>query len=237
MAYYYSGGNNGGGGGFLASLPTVTKNLIIINVIIFVATLINQEFMIGTFALFYPTSPFFRWWQVVTHMFRHGGFWHIFFNLYTLLIFGGVVERIIGPKKFLLFYFICGFGAVALHLGVEYLQMQAYMDGVAQGSARALQNIEMIKMTPTVGASGAIYGVLMGYAMLFPESRMTLLFPPVTLSAKWMVVVFAVIELLTGVTGLASGIAHFAHLGGMLIGWLMILWWRKRGVLFDQNQL
>ena len=236
MAYYY-GGNNGGGGGFLASLPTVTKNLIIINVIIFVATLINQEFMIGTFALFYPTSPFFRWWQVVTHMFMHGGFWHIFFNMYTLLIFGSVVERIIGPKKFLLFYFICGFGAVALHLGVEYLQMQAYMDGVAQGSARALQNIEMIKMTPTVGASGAIYGVLMGYAMLFPESRMTLLFPPVTLSAKWMVVVFAVIELLTGVTGLASGIAHFAHLGGMLIGWLMILWWRKRGVLFDQNRL
>ena len=77
MAYYY-GGNNSGGGGFLASLPTVTKNLIIINVIIFVATLINQEFMIGTFALFYPTSPFFRWWQVVTHMFMHGGFWHIF---------------------------------------------------------------------------------------------------------------------------------------------------------------
>ncbi len=236
MAYYYSGGN-GGGGGFLASLPTVTKNLIIINVIIFIATLVNQEFMIGTFALFYPTSPYFRWWQVVTHMFMHGGFWHIFFNMYTLLIFGGVVERIIGPKKFLLFYFICGFGAVALHLGVEYLQMQAYMDGVAQGSARALQNIEMIKMTPTVGASGAIYGVLMGYAMLFPESRMTLLFPPVTLSAKWMVVVFAAIELVTGVTGLASGIAHFAHLGGMLIGWLMILWWRKRGILFDQNRL
>ena len=236
MAYYYSGGN-GGGGGFLASIPTVTKNLILINVIIFVATLINQEFMVGTFALFYPTSPFFHWWQVVTHMFMHGGFWHIFFNMYTLLMFGGVVERIIGPKKFLLFYFICGLGAVALHLGVEYLQMQAYMDGAAQGSARALQNIEVIKMTPTVGASGAIYGVLMGYAMLFPESRMTLLFPPVTLSAKWMVVAFAVIELLTGVTGLASGIAHFAHLGGMLIGWLMILWWRRRGVLFDQNRL
>ena len=236
MSYYYSGGN-GRGGGFLASLPTVTKNLIIINVIIFVATLINQEFMIGTFALFYPTSPFFHWWQVITHMFMHGGFWHIFFNMYTLLIFGSVVERIIGPKKFLLFYFICGFGAVALHLGVEYLQMQTYMDGVAQGSATAMQNIEAIKYTPTVGASGAIYGVLMGYAMLFPESRMTLLFPPVTLSAKWMVVVFAAIELLTGVTGLASGIAHFAHLGGMLIGWLMILWWRKRGILFDQNKL
>ena len=238
MAYnYYSGGSDSGRGGFLSALPPVTKNLIIINVIIFLATLVNENFMIGTFALFYPTSPYFHWWQVVTHMFMHGGFWHIFFNMYTLLIFGCVVERFIGAKKFLLFYFICGFGAVALHLGVEYLQMQSYMNGAAMGNATAIQQIEAIKMTPTVGASGAIYGVLMGYAMLFPESRMTLLFPPVTLSAKWMVVVFAAIELVTGVTGWASGIAHFAHLGGMLIGWLMILWWRKRGILFDKDRL
>jgi len=238
MAYnYYSGGSDSGRGGFLSALPPVTKNLIIINVIIFLATLVNENFMIGTFALFYPTSPYFHWWQVVTHMFMHGGFWHIFFNMYTLLIFGCVVERFIGAKKFLLFYFICGFGAVALHLGVEYLQMQSYMNGAAMGNATAIQQIEAIKMTPTVGASGAIYGVLMGYAMLFPESRMTLLFPPVTLSAKWMVVVFAAIELVTGVTGWASGIAHFAHLGGMLIGWLMILWWRGRGILFDKDRL
>ena len=236
MAFnYYS--NNGRGGGFLASLPPVTKNLIIINVIVFLATLVNEDFMIGTFALFYPTSQFFHWWQVVTHMFMHGGFWHIFFNMYTLLIFGSVVERYIGPKKFLLFYFVCGLGAVALHIGVEYWQMQSYMEGAALGNATALQRIEAIKFTPTVGASGAIYGVLMGYAMIFPESKMTLLFPPVTLSAKWMVVVFAVIELFTGVTGLNAGIAHFAHLGGMLIGWLMILWWRKRGILFDQDKL
>ena len=237
MSYNYYSGGGGERRGFLSSLPPVTKNLIIINVIIFVATLINEEFMISTFALFYPTSPFFHWWQVVTHMFMHGGFWHIFFNMYTLLIFGCVVERIIGSRKFLLFYFICGFGAVALHLGVEYLQMQSFMQKAAEGAANAVQQIEALKYTPTVGASGAIYGVLMGYAMLFPESKMTLLFPPVTLSAKWMVVAFAAIELLTGVTGLASGIAHFAHLGGMLIGWLMILWWRKRGVLFDKDRL
>ena len=237
MAYYYYGNDGGRRGGFLSSLPPVTKNLIIINVIVFVASLLNQNFMIGTFALFYPTSVYFHWWQVVTHMFMHGGFWHIFFNMYTLLIFGCVVERIIGSKKFLLFYFICGLGAVALHLGVEYLQMQSYMQGAALGNATAIQNIAMIKNTPTVGASGAIYGVLMGYAMLFPESRMTLLFPPITLSAKWMVVIFAAIELFTGVTGLSAGIAHFAHLGGMLIGWLMILSWRKRGVLFDPNRL
>ena len=237
MAYYYYGNDGGRRGGFLSSLPPVTKNLIIINVIVFVASLLNQNFMIGTFALFYPTSVYFHWWQVVTHMFMHGGFWHIFFNMYTLLIFGGVVERILGSKKFLFFYFICGLGAVALHLGVEYLQMQSYMQGAALGNATAIQNIALIKNTPTVGASGAIYGVLMGYAMLFPESRMTLLFPPVTLSAKWMVVIFAAIELFTGVTGLSAGIAHFAHLGGMLIGWLMILSWRKRGVLFDPNRL
>ncbi len=237
MAYYYYGNDGGRRGGFLSSLPPVTKNLIIINVIVFVASLLNQNFMIGTFALFYPTSVYFHWWQVVTHMFMHGGFWHIFFNMYTLLIFGCVVERIIGSKKFLLFYFICGLGAVALHLGVEYLQMQSYMQGAALGNATAIQNIALIKNTPTVGASGAIYGVLMGYAMLFPESRMTLLFPPVTLSAKWMVAIFAAIELFTGVTGLSAGIAHFAHLGGMLIGWLMILSWRKRGVLFDPNRL
>ena len=237
MAYYYYGNDGGRRGGFLSSLPPVTKNLIIINVIVFVASLLNQNFMIGTFALFYPTSQYFHWWQVVTHMFMHGGFWHIFFNMYTLLIFGCVVERIIGSKKFLLFYFICGLGAVALHLGVEYLQMQSYMQGAALGNATAIQNIALIKNTPTVGASGAIYGVLMGYAMLFPESRMTLLFPPVTLSAKWMVAIFAAIELFTGVTGLSAGIAHFAHLGGMLIGWLMILSWRKRGVLFDPNRL
>ena len=237
MAFYYYGNNGGRSGGFLSSLPPVTKNLIIINVIVFLASLFNENFMIGTFALFYPTSQFFHWWQVVTHMFMHGGFWHIFFNMYTLLIFGCVVERIIGSKKFLLFYFVCGLGAVALHLGVEYLQLQSYMEGAALGNAAAIQNIAIIKNTPTVGASGAIYGVLMGYAMLFPESRMTLLFPPVTLSAKWMVAIFAAIELFTGVTGVAAGIAHFAHLGGMLIGWLMILAWRKRGVLFDKDRL
>ena len=234
MAYYYG---NSSGRGFMSNVPTVTKNLIIINCLVFLACLVNKEYMIETFALFYPTSRYFHWWQIVTHMFMHGGFWHIFFNMYTLLIFGSVVENILGQKKFLLFYFLCGFGAVALHLGVEYLQMQSFLPGAAVGNAVALQNISEIKLTPTVGASGAIYGVLIGYAMLFPASKMTLLFPPVTLSAKWMVVVFAVIELLTGVTGTVAGVAHFAHLGGMLFGYLMILMWRRKGILFEKNRL
>ena len=235
MPYFY--GNYGGGntGGVLRGTPPVTRNLIIINIIVFIAYLINREFMTAEFALFYPTSRYFHWWQVLTHMFMHGGFWHILFNMYTLWLFGSVVENIIGPKKFVLFYFVCGLGAAALHTGVEYLQMQSFMEGAALGNSVAMQNISMIKLTPTVGASGAIYGVLIAYAMLFPSSKMTPLFPPVTLSAKWMVIVFAAIELLTGMTGTVTGVAHFAHLGGMLIGWLMILIWRKRGKLFDKN--
>ncbi len=234
MPYYY--GNYGNSDrGFLGNTPPVTRNLIIINIIVFIATLINRNFMTAEFALFYPTSRYFHWWQVLTHMFMHGGFWHILFNMYTLWLFGSVVENIIGSKKFVLFYFICGLGAAAMHTGAEYLQMQSYMEGAALGNSVALQNIAAIKLTPTVGASGAIYGTLIAYAMLFPSSKMTLLFPPVTLSAKWMVIVFAAIELITGITGTAAGVAHFAHLGGMLIGWLMILYWRKRGKLFDKN--
>lgn len=230
-SFYYNSSQNGG---CLTSAPPVTRNLIIINIIIFLATLINRQFMTVEFALFYPTSRYFHWWQVLTHMFMHGNFWHILFNMYTLYIFGCVVENVIGSKKFLVYYFICGLGAVALHLGVEYLQMQSWMHDAAAGSAVATQKIAMLKATPTVGASGAIYGVLLAYAMLFPTSKLTLLFPPVTLSAKWMVIIFVGIELITGVTGTANGVAHFAHLGGILFGYLLILYWRKHGRLFDK---
>ena len=224
-------------GGFFGNVPPATKNLIIINTLVFLATLINKNFMYSAFALYYPSSHYFHWWQIFTHMFMHGGFWHILFNMYTLVIFGSVVERIIGGKKFLVFYFICGLGAVGLHLGTQHLQMLSYMEAAAEGSASAFAAINQIRLTPTVGASGAIYGVLIGYAMLFPESRMTLLFPPVTLSAKWMVAIFAAIELLTGISGWVDGVAHFAHLGGMLLGWLLILFWRRRHILFDKDRL
>ena len=220
---------------FLENVPRVTRNLIIINVLMFIGTLVNEEAMLKAFALFYPTSPYFHWWQYITHMFMHGGWWHIFFNMYSLFIFGSVLERIIGEKKFLIFYFVCGLGAVALHTGVQYLQAQSYMAEIAKGSKEAMDAYQMLKMTPTVGASGAIYGLLIGYAMLFPDSKLTLIFPPVTLSAKWWIIIFAAIELVTGVTGVASGIAHFAHLGGMLFGFLLIRYWRKKGTLFPNR--
>lgn len=225
MSYY---GNNygGGSGGFISSLPPVTKNIVAINVLVFIATLVNQQFMVANFAMFYPTSPFFRPWQIITHMFMHGGFWHIFFNMYSLLMFGTVLERSIGSKKFLIFYFVTGLGAVALHTGVEWIEAQIFM---ANEQVMAYHNL---LMTPTLGASGAIYGVLIGYAMVYPQSRLTLLFPPVTLTAKWMVIIFAAIELFTGITGTADGVAHFAHLGGMLFGWLLIRMWRRQGKLY-----
>ena len=214
---------------FLERIPTVTRSLLIINVIMFVATLINENFMIGTFAMFYPASPFFRWWQPLTHMFMHGGWWHIFFNMYTLVMFGMVVERALGTKKFLILYFVTGLGAVALHTGVEWLDIHRL---AASASPTAQADILDILRSPMVGASGAIYGVLVAFAMLYPEARMTLIFPPVTLDAKWMVIVFVGIELLTGITGTQVHIAHFAHLGGALFGFLLVWYWRKRGELW-----
>lgn len=191
---------------------------MIINIIMFIATYLAEgrgNYIMNMFALYAPGSARFRLWQPLTYMFMHGGFFHIFFNMYTLVIFGNIVERMIGSKKFLTFYIISGLGAAALHIA---------MTSLFGGS-----------MAPMVGASGAVYGVLVAYAILFPDSRMTLIFPPVTLKARSMVLVFVGIEMLTGVTGTMEGIAHFAHLGGMLAGFLMIYYWKKRGTLFDRE--
>lgn len=221
MGYYYDNGNN-----FISQIPTVTKNLVAINILMFIATLINENFMVANFAMFYPASPFFKPWQILTHMFMHGGFWHIFFNMYSLLMFGSILERSLGPKKFLIFYFVTGLGAVALHTGVEWMQARVF---IANGIAQAYQQL---LVTPTLGASGAIYGVLIGFAMLYPQARLILIFPPIPVKAKWLVIIFAAIELFSGINGIYESVAHFAHLGGMLFGWLLIRWWRKHGKLY-----
>ncbi len=220
---YYSRGN------FLSNIPVVTKNLLFINILMYIATVINEEFMVSTFAMFYPASPFFRIWQPVTYMFMHGGFWHIFFNMYTLVMFGMAVERTIGTRNFLVFYFVTGLGAMALHTGVEYLQAAHYL---AADTPAAQVSYSQLLRTPMLGASGAIYGILVAFAMLYPEARMTLIFPPITLDAKWWVGIFIVIELVTGITGTGMGVAHFAHLGGALLGFLLIYFWRKSGKLW-----
>jgi rhomboid-like protein len=215
---------------FLERIPPVTRSLLIINVLMFVATCINPTLMKGLFAMAYPAATDFRWWQPLTHMFMHDGVWHILFNMYTLVMFGMVVERVLGTKKFLILFFVTGFGAVLLHTGVEYLQVRSYLKEYTPVPYSAQQIYDMIPHV--LGASGAVYGVLVAFAMLYPEARMTLIFPPVTLDAKWMVAIFIGIELITGITGTQAGIAHFAHLGGALFGFLLILYWRKRGELW-----
>lgn len=198
------------------------------NVIMFIATLINPMFMKGTFAMAFPLSQDFRWWQVITHMFMHDGFWHILFNMYSLVMFGMVVERVLGTKKFIIFYLVTGFGAVLLHTGVEFLEVQKLIADYPGYSAQSIYN----SIPHVLGASGAVYGVLVAFAMLYPQAKLTLIFPPVTLDAKWWVIIFIGIELITGITGTQMGVAHFAHLGGALFGWLLIKYWRAKREIY-----
>ena len=228
MPYY---GNYGGG--FLSGLPQVTKKLLTINVIMFLFTLVNQNFMVGTFAMFYPASRYFHFWQPITHMFMHGGWAHIFFNMYALVMFGTVVENSLGWKKFITFYFVTGLGAAALHTGVEWLETQYLL---ANGSTSAITAYAALCHTPTLGASGAIFGLMVGFAMLYPQSVMTLWFPPISMKAKWFVLIYVGIELVLGFTNTASGVAHFAHLGGALFGWLLLKWWKKTGRYYERER-
>ena len=216
----------------LGSMPPVVKNLLIINILMYAITALTGNWMYENFALFYFKSPFFKPFQLVTHMFMHGGFTHIFFNMYTLFIFGGVLERVWGSQKFLFYYFVTGIGAALLHLGVMYFQLQGYLADAQAGDLMATANIRALLTTPTVGASGAIYGLLLAYGMLFPNNIMQLIFPPVALKAKWFVLIFGALELLLGLSGRGGNVAHFAHLGGMIFGYFLILYWKKNNRMY-----
>ena len=219
MSFYYQE-RRGCLEAIFGNLTPAVKNLIIINAIMLVATYFVGDAMYQKLALFAYGSPFFKPWQIITHMFMHGGFWHFFFNMYTLAMFGTVLENLWGSKKFLIFYFVTGIGGALCHDLVLGLQ-------IASG-ATALLGV------PTVGASGAIYGVLLGFAMLYPQAELRLLFFPfVPLKAKWLAVIFAVLELLMGFSANGDGIAHFAHLGGMLFAWLLIKYWKKSNKLYN----
>lgn len=211
MSYYY---DNGSRGGFMSNVPKAVKHIILINVLMLVLTYLNNPLMSRWFAL-NPISFIWKPWQLVTYMFMHGGFGHLFFNMYTLFIFGSVLENVWGTKKFLTFYFVTGIGAALVNIGVQYLT----------GS-----------FALTVGASGAIYGILMGYAMLYPDSMLTLVLPPVSMKAKWFVLIFAGIELLLGISNNpADNVAHFAHLGGLIFAFLLLMFWKKRRRLYGRN--
>ena len=173
-------------------------------------------------------------WTFITSMFLHQptSLWHILFNMYSLFIFGCVLEHVWGGKKFLLFYLVTGIGAALIHSGVMYLEAISLQNALEAGNIAANIELTQLYTTPTVGASGAIYGLLLAYGMLFPNNVMQLIFPPVALKAKYFVLIFGALELLLGITNSGGSIAHFAHLGGMIFGYFLIMYWKKQNRMY-----
>jgi membrane associated rhomboid family serine protease len=186
--------------------------------------------MISHFALFYPASPWFKVYQPLTHMFMHGGFMHLLLNMYALVMFGSMIERVWGGKKFLFYYLVTGLGAAALHLFVEYLRVRSLFSGEPNWQA-----IGQIYGTPSLGASGAVFGVLLAFGMMFPNMELQLIIPPVRLKALRLVIIYGILELFLGITQTGAGIAHFAHVGGMLFGFILVKYWQHKGTLFRND--
>lgn len=208
----------------IVSQSPAVYNLLIANVVAYLATmLLNTNSVYALFALFPTDSPLFHIWQPVTYMFLHGGFSHLFFNMFALWMFGRGLEEEMGSRRFLIYYFVCGVGAALVQLGM------AEVDIMNMNTQYEVWNY---MLTPTVGASGAVFGLLLAFGMLHPNATIMLLIPPIPMKAKWFVVIYGVIELLLIIFQAQDGIAHFAHLGGMFWGWLLMLWWQRK----DRNQ-
>jgi membrane associated rhomboid family serine protease len=228
--------------------PPVVKNLIIINVLMLFGTwaLSGVVDLTRILGLFFFKSENFEPYQIVTHMFMHGGLWHLFINMFMLWMFGRVLEAVWGSKRFFIFYIITGLGAAFIHSIVNYFQYQSVLNELTGeqfqivmergyelwNEGKYFQHPNMRKMQlvlniPTVGASGAVYGVLLAFGMLFPNTRLMLIFPPIPIKAKYMVIIAGAITLYLGITQPGSSIAHFAHLGGMLFGFILIKIWKS----------
>ena len=217
-------------------LPVAVKNLLIINGIMFLADIVLTRFGIDLSSLlglhFFLASGF-RPWQLVTYMFMHGNFSHLFFNMFALWMFGNTLENIWGTKRFLVYYLLCGLGAGLMQEGVQYIEyvtQLSHYQTVNMGTA-VIPMSEYLNYMTTVGASGAIYGLLLAFGMMFPDSLIYLYFV-MPIKAKWFVIGYAVVELLTGLFSTGDHVAHFAHLGGMLVGLIIILIWKKKGCLY-----
>jgi membrane associated rhomboid family serine protease len=232
-------------------IPEVIKNLIIINVLMFFASLVFHPMMQNYLAMYPVSSEAFQPYQIVSHMFMHGGGFHIFFNMYALFMFGRDVELAVGAKKFLMFYILTGLGAVALHQLAGYFELQyalqqlteeqktilykdglnAYMNG-QNFQDKALAYANSVLNQPAVGASGAVYGVLVSFGMLYPNRVLLLLFPPIPIKAKYFVIIMGALELYMGFALNGDNVAHFAHLGGAIFGFFIIQYWRMKGERF-----
>lgn len=243
----------------MQNLTDTVKHLLIINVIFFVATLTLGDAVFDLFALHYPSNPKFQFWQPLTHMFMHGDLGHIFFNMFALYMFGIPIEQMWGRNKFIFFYLSTGFGAAALQLGLYYYQISEITELLISGgqtgnqittffetrdiSYSLIEQIGREKLLSVlsafnsvmVGASGALYGILVAFAFLFPNARLMLLFPPIPIKAKVLVPFLILGDLFFGFTSYSIGpIAHFAHLGGAITGLMMMWYWKKNQ--FDQNR-
>ena len=228
--------------------PAVTKNLIIINALCFFAAIVAGKYGIDlndVLGLHYFESEKFKLYQLFTYMFMHSGFEHIFFNMFAVWMFGRVLETVWGPQRFLFFYILCGMGAGIIQEVVQYFQFIPYFADITQLSALApnemvningdmytvaqwLNRYMRVIDVSTVGASGAVYAVLMAFGMLFPNQPMYIIPFPMPIKAKWMITGYILIELYLGLTG-NDGVAHFAHLGGMIFGFFLIMYWKKKG--------
>ena len=201
--------------------PPIVKNLIIVNVLIYIATALLpsvNSFLAQYCQLYWFTAvnkldqPLFHSWQFITYMFLHGSFSHLFFNMFALWMFGRTLEQRLGPQRFMTYYIVCGVGAALIQMGVAWLT----------GDASIV----------LIGASGAVMGLLLAFGVMYPNAQM-LVFPiPFPIKAKWFVIGYAAIELFFGATGFDLGVAHFAHVGGMLWGWLLLTYWKRRGKIW-----
>ena len=230
-------------------MPPVVKNLLIINGIFFLATLLLSKIDINLYNIFglhYFRSELFKPWQIFTYLFMHGDFTHLFFNMFALWIFGATIENIWGSKRFLNYYLICGLGAgliqmIVLVVRIFMLTKSMQPDEVEFVYANGLEvlnqgknysyelygNLNKAINMATVGASGSVFGLLLAFGMMFPDSKIYVYFL-LPIKAKWFVIIYGAIELFYGVTGTQTGVAHFAHLGGMLFGYLLIRHWKRK---------
>lgn len=215
------------------NIPTMTKNLLIVNFLAFVATWVLEQRGIDLTSLlglhFFLASDF-HIYQFITYMFLHGGLTHIFFNMFALWMFGAVIERVWGPKKFLFYYIMCGIGAGVAQELVQYCN---YMyEGMAAYQYVNAGGVQMttdayINLWTTIGASGAVYAILLAFGMIFPNERLFIIPFPFPIKAKWLVIGYIAIELFSAMGAPGDGVAHMAHLGGMLFGFLLIRYWQK----------
>jgi membrane associated rhomboid family serine protease len=194
------------------TMPPVTRALLFLNVAIYAAQALTGDLLVEPFALWppaspqFPGAPSFQPWQLLTYGFLHGGLTHLFFNMFALYMFGGEIERLLGSRRFLTYYLVCVIGAAVAQLVV-------------------VSNVTM-QPVPTVGASGGVFGLLLAFGMAFPQRRIMLLFPPIPMPAWLFVTLYGLLELYLGVTGSGQGVAHFAHLGGMVAGYALLVYWR-----------